>query len=61
MVVTSGSTCGIMVAHWPRMPDVGSNPALGTVFPIFVAATTYIYMYTYNIHIHIDTGPDRLA
>ena len=35
-MVTSGSLCGVRVAHWPEMPDMSLIPALGTVFPIFV-------------------------
>ena len=39
-MVTSGSLHGVMVAHWPRMLVVGSSPALGTIFPIFITPMT---------------------
>ena len=36
IMVTSGGLCGIMVAHWPGMPEMlVPNFALGTIFPIF--------------------------
>ena len=37
IVVTSGSICCAMVAHWPR--DVGSILTLGTVIPTFITPT----------------------
>ena len=37
----SESLHGIMVAYWAGMTrDVGSIPALGTIFPIFITPTT---------------------
>ena len=42
IVMTSGSLCGVMVAHWSRMSDVGLIHALGTIIPIFNTPTTMV-------------------
>ena len=41
IVVKSGSLCGVMVSTLARnASDVGSIPALSTIFPIFITTTT---------------------
>ena len=35
--------------------DVGSIPALSTIFPIFITPTTYIYVHMIYIYIYIYT------
>ena len=42
-MVTAGSLDGLMVSTLARNArDVGSIPALGTIFPIFITPMTYI-------------------
>ena len=52
-VLISGSLDGVMVAHWPGMQrDVGSSPALGAIFPIFITPMTLVAVITilYKLH-----------
>ena len=43
IVMTSGSLYGEMVVHQPpNARDVGSSPALGTIFPIFITPMTLV-------------------
>ena len=49
-VVTSGSTRGVMVAHWHTMPEMWfDSRSRQTIFHI--TAITYIYIYL-NKYIH---------
>ena len=43
IVVTSESILGVMVVHWPGMPEMGGSIlALGTIFPFFITHDTMV-------------------